>query len=159
MSAIGDLIRELRMAAARAKRTKDKTGTMDTTMVYFAMSAHLARIAANRLEQTEDRVIVAAKARVDMKELAEIAEESMKDNALRFHYAMTDLELVLEQFNGRPPMTMQEVREERQIQEARPSPGPQPFVRKPPSTPISDELRRTLRTNRIGNPREPGEEE
>lgn len=167
MSSIGDLILELRKAAYRAKRTRDRTGRFDTTTVYFAVPAHIALVVANRLEQTEDRVVGAAKARVEMHQIAdiareavELAEESMKDNNLRFHYAMTDLELFLESAIGRPPMTMQEVREQRSIQEARPaqSHGPQPFIRKKPAIQASPELTRSIRERRIGNPREPGED-
>lgn len=158
MSIITDLVRELRMAAAKAKRTRDRTGRYDTTTVYFAMPAHVARMVADRLELTEDRVKSSARARADMREISDVAEDTMKDMALRFSYAVTDLELLLMDFIGRPPMTMQEVREQRQISEARPSPGPQPFIRKKQPIQVSDELRRTIRNNRLGNPREPGED-
>jgi hypothetical protein len=165
MGTISNIIRELRMAAAKAKRTLDRTGQFDTTTVYFAIPAHVALMVANRLEQTEDRMVGAAKARSEMKEIAgiareavDLAEETMKDINLRFHYAMTDLELFLETAVGRPPMTMQEVREQRQIMEARPSPGPQPFIRKKPPMQASNELLRSIRERRIGNPREPGED-
>lgn len=155
---ITQLIRQLRMAAYSAKRTKDRTGRFDTTTVYFALPAHVALTVAAHLERTQDRLIANAKLRAEMKDAADIAEEAMKDTALRFSYAVTDLELMLMEQTGRQPMTMQEVREQRQITEARPSPGPQPFIRKKPPIKVSDELRHTIRTNRLGRPREPGEE-
>lgn len=162
MTVIDDLIRELRRAAYKAKRTsrqaRGSPARFDTTTVYFAMPAHIALVVADRLEVTEDRKAATLKLRSEMREAAEIAEDAMKDTALRFSYAMTDLELFLMERTGRPPMTMQEVREQRQITEARPSPGPQPFVRRQAPIKTSDELKRTLRYNRIGNPREPGED-
>jgi hypothetical protein len=151
---IDDLIRQLRMAAAKAKRTKDRTG--DTTTVYFAMPAYVALLAASRLEQTQDRMKATSKLRADMLEASDIAENAMKDTALRFAYAMTDLEILLMEAVGRQPMTMQEVREQRQITEARPS--PQPFIRKKPSVQISPELSKSIRQRRIGNPRDPGQD-
>lgn len=158
LSPIDQLIRDLRMSVARAKRVKDKTGKFDATTVTITMPAYRALVVANRLELTQDRMKAAAKAKTEMREVSEIAEDAMKDNTLRFNYAVTDLEALLMEFIGRPPMTMQEVREQRQITEAIPSPGPQPFIRKGPTLRASDELRRTLRTNRIGNPRDPGED-
>lgn len=157
-SSIEELIRGLRMGAAKAKRTKDRTGRFDTTTVYMAIPAYVALIAADRLETTVDRKTAFSKMRGEMREAAEIAEDAMKDTALRFSYAMTDLELLLMEHIGRPPMTMQEVREQRQITEARPSPGPQPFVRKRPPVQTSDEFKRILRSGKIGDPREPGQD-
>lgn len=160
MAKIDDVIRELRVAAYRAKRTKDHSGRFETTTVYFALPVHLALIVANRLEMTQDRLIASARFRSEVREIVDIAEDAMKDNNLRFHYAMTDLELFLSEAIGRQPMTMQEVREQRQIQEARPaqSHGPQPFNRKKPAIQASPELSRSIRQSRIGNPREPGED-
>lgn len=155
---IRDLIRELRKAAYRAKRTRDRTGRFDTTTVYFALPAHVALIVANRLEQTEDRILAAAKARTDMQQVADIAEESLKDTVLRFEYAAFELENLLADFFGRQPMTRQEIRDQRTISEVRPSPGPQPFVRTPAGIQASPSLRQSIRNMRIGNPREPGEE-
>lgn len=155
---IDGLIRELRMSAARAKRTKDASGRFDTTSITITLPAHTALIVADRLETTQDRMKATSKFRSEMREASDIAEDAMKDTALRFSYAVTDLEILLMEFIGRPAMTMQEVREQRQITEARPSPGPQSFIRKKPPVQASDELLRSLRFNRIGNPREPGED-
>lgn len=150
-SAISQLIRDLRMAAAKAKRDRES--------VTITMAPHVAIMAARRLETTEDRTLATAKLRSEMREASEIASEAMKDTALRFSYAVTDLEILLMDSIGRPVMTMQEVREQRQMTEARPSPGPQPFIRKKPAIKASDELTRSLRSGRIGNPREPGEDD
>jgi hypothetical protein len=157
-SAISGLVRDLRTAVARAKRNKDETGRYDTTTITITLPAHIALMAANRLELTEDRVKQDAKAAVAMRDVTAIAEDAMKDNALRFNYAVTDLEILLMEFIGRPMMTMQEVREQRQIAESIPSPGPQPFVRRSPTIKASNELTRSLRGGRIGYPREPGED-
>jgi hypothetical protein len=158
MGVIAELIRELRIGAARAKRTKDRSGKYDTTMVYMAIPAHIALMAADRLDMTESRVASEARDRAKLRDLASVAEDAMRDTVLRFTYAVTDLEFLLMDVIGRQPMTMQEVREQRQIMESKPSPGPQPFIRKRPSIPISEELKRSIRQGRIGNPREPGEE-
>lgn len=155
---IESLVRELRMSVARAKRTKDKTGRYSTTTVTITLPAHIALVVADRLEMTSDRVVANVKFEGEMRGITEIAENALKDNALRFTYAIHDLEYLLMEFIGRPPMTMQEVREQRQISEARPSPGPQPFIRKKPPLSVSNELLSSIRSSRIGNPREPGQE-
>lgn len=159
MSSIDKLIRELRMAVARARRNpvRDKRGNNATT-VTITMPAHIGSMVANRLEMTQDRLVANAKFKCDMQNLVDVSEDALADNNLRFHYAMTDLELLLERYMGRQPMTLQEVREQRQITEARPSPGPQPFIRKKPGIQVSNELKNSIRERRIGNPREPGEE-
>jgi hypothetical protein len=157
-SAIERLVRDIRMAVARAKRVTDKTGRYDATTVTITMPRHVASIAADRLEMTQDRLIANAKFRGEMCEIAEIAEDAMRDSALRFNYAISDLEMLLMEFIGRPMMTMQEVREQRQITEMQPSPGPQPFIRKKPAIKASNELTRSIRTGKIGDPRNPGEE-
>lgn len=84
---------------------------------------------------------------------AAIAEQTMKDEALRFTCAVTDLELLLENFIGRPPMTMAEVREASQkrdyaMRDRHPRTGMQ----------VSSELAKSIRSGRIGDPREPGQE-
>lgn len=157
-SPINNLVRELRMSVARAKRVKDKTGRFGATTVTVTLPAHVALVVANRLELSEDRLKMEARQNGQMREVTAFADEALKDNALRFQYAISDLELLLMEFIGRPPMTMQEVREQRSIYESRPSPGPQPFIRKKPQVRASDELMKSIRERRIGNPREPGED-
>lgn len=83
---------------------------------------------------------------------AAVAEQTMKDEALRFSCAVADLELLLENFIGRPSMTMAEVREAAE----RPYPMRERAARG--GMQVSSELARTVRTGRIGDPREPGQE-
>lgn len=142
------------MSVARARRIRN--GRYDATTVSVTMPAHIALIVADRIEMTQDRQAANARFQSEMREIIEISEDAMKDSNLRFQYAMTDLELFLMEAIGRQPMTVQEVREQRQITEARTS--PQPFVRKKPPVQISNELSRSIRERRIGNPREPGED-
>lgn len=156
-SPINQLIRDLRMSAARAKHTPGSR--YDDRTVTITIPAHIALMVARRLETAEDRTLATRKLQSEMREASDIAEDAMRDTALRFSYAVTDLELLLMEFIGRPAMTMQEVREQRQITEARPSPGPQPFIRKKPPVAVSHELKKSIRSGKIGDPREPGQDD
>lgn len=130
--------------------------------VRLNISDHAAHTIADALEHWMNHQMPLYRVQAAIEEniinSAAVADEMMKDELQRFQMVVTDLELLLLQFIGRPPMTMGEVRRQRSQLEARPSSGPQPFVRKKPSVQISEELRRSIATGRIGDPREPGEE-
>lgn len=121
-----------------------------------------AHAIADALEHWMDHEMPLYRAQVAIQEniirASQVADEMMRDELQRFAMAVTDLELLLMQFIGRPPMTMEEVRRQRTQMEARPSSGPQPFRRSKPTIQISEELRRSVRSGSIGDPRKPGEE-
>lgn len=111
------------------------------------------------LQDYADRKAPLIRAMYDIEEniikASRLADETMRDEATRFALAVADLELTLEHFVGRRPATFEEIREAR----SRMASGPR-NDRKPASTPvpISDELARSIRTGRVGDPREPGSE-
>lgn len=140
------------MAAARARRTGNRE------KVTFQLYPHAALVIAGRLEQTEYGMQRFLKMDREVREIAGSADDAMKDHVLRFNYAAMDLEMLLMQFIGRPPMTMQEVREQQVAIAPRNPKGPQPFLRKQPAKPPSAELLNSIRSGKIGDPREPGQD-
>lgn len=152
-SPVASFCRELRQGVARARRRGDRS-----LPVTVSVPAYRALVIAERLEATEGRMVASAKFDAQLRNILAVVEDGMRDALLRYNYAATDLEILLQQFIGRPAMTMQEVREQRSLQESRPSSGPQPFIRKSNRYEPTDSLLKSLRSNRVGFPREPGEE-
>lgn len=105
-----------------------------------------------------DRRAVAAQMQRDAADAAEISEEAMRDLTARASLAIDDLELLLERFIGRPVQTVEQVRawrSKKEIEAVGTRRHPQPSR----GIPISAELRRTVMTGRIGDPREPGSDD
>lgn len=148
ISTVGKIIEALRTAAFDRNRS--------TPDVIIAMPPHVALLLSSRLEMTEDRMAHRLALGRDVEDLVEKTSECMQEQYMRFAQATCDLELLLMEFIGRPPMTMEEVREQQKALEPGGA-GPQPFIRGK-RLEISHELLKSIRGNKIGNPRNPGED-
>lgn len=119
-----------------------------------------AHTIADALEHWMDHKMPLYRAQVAIEEnivkAAAVADEMMRDELQRFQMVVADLETLMEHFVGRPPMTMEEVHRSRSQHEQRPA---QPFRRSQRGTfQVSAELRKSIQSGNIGDPREPGQE-
>lgn len=133
-----ELVESIRGAIYRAHH--------DGLPVFVALDTFRAGIVADAIEYYVKRI----EAMAGLNPVADVADQMMQDVHTRALLAVTDLELLLENFVGRPLATIEQIRAAQTA----------PVLTSPrgKSYPMSDSLRRSIRDGKIGDPREPGSE-
>ena len=136
-----DLIESIRGAIYRCQ--------YDGTPVVIALPPYVATLVCDAIEEYCKRLFGEA----ILNPVAQVADEMMRDQHTRFALAVADLEILLTHFIGRPEATMEQVRQHRlQAEMTRYQTIPRPRT----NMTVSEELRRSIMSGRIGDPREPG---
>lgn len=139
-----ELTADIRAAAYRAFHEHGHNGPP----VMIALTPSVAMIFADAMDAHVERLSAEAM----LKPVAEVADQMMRDQHARFVMAVSDLELLLLEFIGRQPPTLDDIRR------AQSDPAPVPRSGFRSSLTVSNELRKSILSKRIGDPREPGQE-